>query len=453
MINFCLKLYKNEFIVLEYILVKGEEVMKKNIKMVLALFSSLSIALSGCSLARTQTPEATEYLSDKESEEEVTVEEEEAASSEDSIVVINNLFEPVLEELEHEDEILAQKAEEEKEKEQEEKAQEEKEKEASEEEEEFRHINIVFFGDSQIANGRSDGSDIPSILTTRVPNCTVYNLAIGGTTASVEKSTSSVNPEELRSTSFLGMTYCLAGKSDRNETLAENNRTVLETMNKVNPEEVDFYVIEYGANDFFNGVTLDTQEYDQAKKAHAFYNSMCMGIDVLRSISPKAEFFVMSPFYGIYVNDDGSYVGDSYIVSNGIGTLADYAKKAKNVTEDTGTTFIDCMFISRCDLYLDTASEYLSDNIHLTLLGRQIFTRLLAHNINFAMKYEPYAYLDTDFIKIAEYDTEETYRYREDLMEAYYPESWEKYIKGEFPLAQPSEEALAKYNAEHDNDG
>ncbi len=439
---------------LEYILVKGEEVMKKNIKMVLALFSSLSIALTGCSLALGEAPEATEYLSDKEAEEEVSVEEEDAASAEDSIVVVNNLFEPLLEELEHEDEILARKAEEEKAKEQEEKEKEkEKEEEAAKEEEEvFRHINIVFFGDSQIANGRSDGSDIPSLLTTRVPNCTVYNLAIGGSTASVEKSTSSVDPGSLTSTSFLGMTYCLADKSDRNATLADNNRTVLETMNKVDPEEVDYYVIEYGANDFFNDVPLDTQSYDQAEKAHAFYNSMCMGIDVLKSISPNARFFIMSPFYGIYLNDDGSYIGDSYIVSNGIGTLADYAKKARNVAEDIEDTFIDCMFISRCDLYLDTASEYLSDNLHLTLLGRQIFTRLLSHNINFAMKYEPYAYLETDFIKIAEYDTEETYRCREDIMREYYPESWAKYIKGEFPLAQPSEEALAEYG-EQSSDG
>ncbi len=411
----------------------------KNIKMYLALFSSLCIALTGCSLSGGDTPKATEYLTDGESEVADKVEED-ASSKEDSIVVVDNLFEPVLEELEHEEELKIAEPE-------------ENTQEENSEDSEFEHIDIVFFGDSQIANGRNDGSDIPTLLTTRVPNCSVYNLAIGGTTASVEKSTNDVSPENMHSTSFLGMTYCLAGMSDRNATLGDNNRTVLETMNRVNPDDVDYYVIEYGANDFFNEVPLDTQSYDQAEKAHAYYNAMRLGIDVLQSISPDARIFIMSPFYGVYVNDDGSYIGDSYIVSNGIGTLADYAKKARNVTEDIEETFIDCMFISRCDLYLDTASEYLSDNLHLSLLGRQIFTRLLAHNINYSMKYEPFAYLDSDFIKIAEYDTEETYRYDESQMKAYYPESWEKYIKGMFPLAQPSEEALAKYNAEHSSDG
>ncbi len=415
--------------------------MKRNIKMFVALFSCVSMILTGCSMAGDDAPSATEYLSDKETEKEDI--QENAASLEKSIVVINDLFEPVIEELEREDEIMEQKAAEE------EKAEEETKEiaasEESSEEEKPDPVNIVFFGDSQIANGRFDGSDIPSLLTTRVPNCNVYNLAIGGTTASVEQNTNELKPDVLRSTSFLGMVYCLSTKSDRNETLGENNRTVLEIMNQVTPRDVDYYVIEYGANDFFNEVPLDTQEYDNAAKAHSYYNAMIMGIEELKKISPKAEFIIMSPFYGIYLNNDGNYIGDSYIVSNGIGTLADYASKAKNVAEDTNSYFMDDMFMTKCDLYLDTANQYLADNIHLTLLGRQIFTRLLAHYINYLEKNEPYAYLETDFIKIAEYDTEETYRCREDIMREYYPESWAKYIKGEFPLAQPSEEALEQY--------
>ncbi len=426
--------------------------MKRNIKMLIALFSCLSIVVTGCSMAGDATPSATEYLSDKE-ETEKEDGQDNAASLEKSIVVINDLFEPVIEELEREDEIMEQKvAEEEKDTEETkgESAKEVVEEASTEEEQEKEPINIVFFGDSQIANGRFDGSDIPNLLTTRVPNCNVYNLGIGGTTASVEKNTNELNPEVLHSTSFLGMVYCLAGKSDRNETLGENNRTVLDIMNRVDPSDVDYYVIEYGANDFFNEVPLDTQEYDNAAKAHSYYNAMMMGIEELEKISPKAEFIIISPFYGIYLDGDGNYIGDSYIVSNGIGTLADYASKAKNVAEDSEVAYMDTMFRTHCDLYLDTANEYLSDNIHLSLKGRQIFTRILAHYINFAEKNEPYAYLETDFIKIEEYDTEETYRCREDIMREYYPESWEKYIKGEFPLAQPSEEALEQYGQGND---
>ena len=276
----------------------------------------------------------------------------------------------------------------------------------------------------------------------------VYNLAIGGTSASLEPTSSDASPESINSTCFLGMAYCLSGKADRLQVLAQQ-QNVLSIMNTIDPATVDYYFIEYGANDFFNNAPLDASIYDsEGDKAHAFYNAMCTGIEELKSISPQAAIYIITPFYGVYVGEDGTYVGDSYIVSNGIGTLADYAKKAKNVAEDEQVTIIDTMFMEHTDLYLDTANQYLMDNLHLSLLGRQIFSRVFAHYVNFAERNEPYAYLETDYIKIAEYDTEETYRCDEELMKNNYPESWEKYIKGEFPLAQPSQEALDAYNAE-----
>ena len=411
--------------------------MRKKYKILISSVMALSLILGGCSLNKDEVLEPTEYLSDKESTESVELEANDAASTDQSIVVVENLFEPILEALDEEK--LPEESTE---------ATSETTEETAEATNEDDIVRMVFFGDSQIANGRNDGSDIPNIMTTRIPNSVSYNLAIGGTTASVEASTSDVSAGQLKSTSFLGMTYCLSGKADRQEVLAQQ-QNVLSIMNTIDPAQVDYYFIEYGANDFFNNVPLDVSTYaTEGEKAHALYNSMCMGIDELKAISPNAKIYLITPFYGIYVSNDGTYIGDSYIVSNGIGTLADYARKVINVAEDTQTTYIDTMFMEHTDLYLDTASEYLMDNLHLTLKGRQIFSRIFAHYVNFAEHNEPYAYLETDYIKIAEYDTEEYYRYDEGMMKAYYPESWEKYIRGEFPLAQPSQEALDEYNAE-----
>lgn len=403
--------------------------MKKRFISMITALTTLSFVLSGCSLSKDESIESTEFLTDKANE--ATSENSDAAVDGQSVIVAESLFEPILEALDNNQT-------------------EENPVEATPEEtvNEDDVIRIVFFGDSQLANGKDDGSDIASILATRVPNAVMYNLAIGGTAASVELTTSNVNPEDLHSTCFLGMTYAFSGKADRNITLSSQH-DVLNKMNSVDPATVDMYIIEYGANDFFNNAPLDASIYDsQSDKAHAYYNALSMGIDELMSISPNAKFILMTPFYGIYVDDSGAYIGDSYIVSNGIGTLSDYAKKMKNVAEDKQTYLFDGMFSEKADLYIDTAGEYLMDNLHLSLKGRQIFARLLAHVVNFEFKNEPYAYMDSDKIKIAEYDTEETYRLDEGLMKEYYPESWEKYIKGEFPLAQPSQEALDQYNAE-----
>ena len=410
--------------------------MKNKYKILISTVMAFSLILGGCSLNKDETLEPTEFLTDKENAEEPAGD---AASTDQSIVVVENLFEPILEAIENEEDLT--------------KKTEEASEETSEENSEDDKIRMVFFGDSQIANGRNDGSDIPNIMTTRIPNSVVYNLAIGGTSASLEPTSSDASPESINSTCFLGMAYCLSGKADRQQVLAQQ-QNVLSIMNTIDPTTVDYYFIEYGANDFFNNAPLDVSIYDsEGDKAHAFYNAMCTGIEELKAISPQAAIYIITPFYGVYVGEDGTYVGDSYIVSNGIGTLADYAKKAKNVAEDEQVTIIDTMFMEHTDLYLDTASQYLMDNLHLSLLGRQIFSRIFAHYVNFAERNEPYAYLETDYIKIAEYDTEETYRCDEELMKNNYPESWEKYIKGEFPLAQPSQEALDAYNAEQQNGG
>ena len=404
---------------------KKETGMKKR-KLIISLFTAAAITLTGCSLDSGEAQQATDYMSEAASQESSA----DSAENESSITVIKDLFEPELEEKESSEASSTDSASE------------------GESIERDSRVEMVFFGDSQFANARDDGTDLPTLIGQRVPNSIVYNLAIGGTTASVVKSTSDVSPENLRSTSFLGMTYCLSGQSDRNETLA-NYPAILEKMNAVDPTTVDYYIIEYGANDFFNEVPLDVSMYDsEADQAHAYYNAYSKGIEVLKKLSPDATIFIVTPFYGIYVDANGSYVGDSYVVSNGIGTLADYAKKAQNVAEDQQITYFDGMFKSKCDLYLDTAGEYLMDNLHLTLKGRQVFARLIAHLINFDAHNEPYAYLETDFIKIAEFDPNEDYRYDEGQMREYFPESWEKYIKGEFPLAQPSQEALEQYGSE-----
>ena len=410
--------------------------MKRSTNIIISTVMAFSFILSGCSLNKDNVLEPTEYLSDNE--DKTIVENSDAAADGQSIVVVDNLFEPVLGALENDQ--VAENAVAE--------ASTEEEQPAEEPAEEPDKINIVFFGDSQIANGRDDGSDIPTLMSTRIPNCQVYNFAIGGSSATLEASTSSYDPVNTHSTNFLGMVNSFVGISDRNETLSQLPN-MLNAMNSIDPADVDYYYIEYGANDFFNNMGLDCDSYQTRDvQAHYFFNALNMGINTLKEKSPNATFILMTPFYGIYVADDGTYIGDSYIVSNGVGTLSDYAKKSGNVAEAQGIWLFDGMFMEKHDLYLDTAGDYLMDNLHLNLTGRQIMARLLAHYVNYTEGNEPFCYLDADKIKIAEFDPNENFRYDEGWMKEYYPESWEKYIQGVFPLAQPSQEALDEYNAE-----
>jgi hypothetical protein len=93
--------------------------------------------------------------------------------------------------------------------------------------------------------------------------------------------------------------------------------------------------------------------------------------------------------------------------------------------------------MSKCDLYLDTYEEYLMDGTHLSLKGRQVFARLLAHIPNWSEGYEPFAYMENDIIKIASFNPDEYYRYPVDMMQEYYPQDYERMQRGEYLLAPP----------------
>lgn len=399
--------------------------MKRKIRIFTAALLAAAVSLTGCTLSDGAPKQATEYVGDSSSAD--SSDDSAAASSGASgdIIVVEDFFEPILEELEA---ALGGSSAEEGSSEASSTASSEPEKEADK-------IEMVFIGDSQMANGRSDGTDLASLVSARVPNSVSYNLGIGGSTAALEESTSELSPDKWVSNCFVGIAYALSGKADRTKVL-DGHPEVLSVMEQIDPAKVDYYFIEYGANDFFKKVPLDPYTSD-APYVKTYYGALNTGIDELRAISPNAKVILMTPFYGIYKDSNGNFIGDSYVVSNGIDTLANYARKAGNVVEVEEILDFDCMFMSKCDLYLDTYEEYLMDGTHLTLKGRQIFARLLAHIPNWAEGFEPFAYMETDIIKIADFDPDEYYRYPKDMMQEYYPDNFERMQNGEYLLAPP----------------
>ncbi len=301
------------------------------------------------------------------------------------------------------------------------------------------NLVMVFFGDSQIANGLSDGTDIPTLVSQKVPYSKAYNLAIGGTTAALElQSDVTEEYDKWTSNCFLGMVKALEGSADRNRVLDGHPET-LNTMNQINPDEVDYYFIEYGANDFINKVPLDVYSVgdDSVYETQTYYGALSRGIDKLQALSPNATIVLISPFYAVYFAGDGSYIGDSYITSNGFATLQDYAKKMGNIAEEKGFYILDTMFRSKFDLYLDTYGQYLMDNLHLSLTGRQIVARFLAHIPNTMEDYEPMCYRTTDFVAISQFDPNYYYKVDEELFKTDYPDQYQRYLNGEYLLAQP----------------
>ncbi len=237
-------------------------------------------------------------------------------------------------------------------------------------------LDIVFIGDSQFDNARDTGSSIPEYTCALFDSVRSYNLAIGGTAASLERG-ASPDINTITDSCFVTMCYALSG--DLKDTSFLDKYPAGEVLKTVDPAKVDVYVIEYGANDYING--KDFWNPEDAYDIHTYRGALNTGVNVLRNISPNAKFVICGPSYCMWYNSDGYVIGDSYTVSKGIGTLSEYNDIAQNFADDEGLMFIDTMYATWFDLKITTVDDYLSDGLHYKEKGRQIYAKTLAHFI------------------------------------------------------------------------
>ncbi len=238
-----------------------------------------------------------------------------------------------------------------------------------------KYYDIVFIGDSQFDNARGTASDIPSYTCSLLgKKVKFYNLAIGGTAASLSRDMG-LELDTFSDSCFIGISYALAGKINASFL---DQYPAGEELKRVDPEKVDLYVIEYGANDYINGKDLYNSNYVDY---HSYSGALSEGINTLKTISPKAQFILCGPSYCVWYNSDGYLIGDSYTVSKGIGTLSEYSNTASNLASDMGIDFMDSMYASQFDLKMETIDDYLVDGLHYNEKGRQIYAAVLAHRI------------------------------------------------------------------------
>ena len=105
---------------------------------------------------------------------------------------------------------------------------------------------IVVFGDSIWNAAR--GEDGISEYIQQVTGATVYNCAIGGTTAALVGGENSM--ENWTSNCFNGMIY-VARKLVPAEKVLGDNTVVLDIIKQVDFAEMDYVIVSYGLNDFF----------------------------------------------------------------------------------------------------------------------------------------------------------------------------------------------------------
>ena len=117
-----------------------------------------------------------------------------------------------------------------------------------------KNLQIVFLGDS-ILDGYRDGTGI-AYLTGVGCNAKVFNLAMGGTTAALT-TYENANYEEWNSRCLQGVVHAICGKVD--PKILDGYRAG-EIFGTCDFSQTDYFVIEYGMNDFLAGIPLSDED-------------------------------------------------------------------------------------------------------------------------------------------------------------------------------------------------
>lgn len=235
-----------------------------------------------------------------------------------------------------------------------------------------KDMQLVFLGDS-IFDADRDGTGVP-YLTSVQCNADVYNLAIGGTSASVELDVE-LRVEEWTSRSLPGVVYAMEGTIPSDIFEGTNMKKILDNPD-VDFTQTDYFIIEYGMNDFFMGAPIKTGDHEYNMKSYV--GALRFAVRNLRALAPDATIVLCAPNYARFFEGDWM-IGDGNTVNTGYGTLFDYKGACESVANEMNTLFLNAYNGLGIDGY--TAEQYLEDGVHLTAEGRQLYADALARLI------------------------------------------------------------------------
>ncbi len=246
-------------------------------------------------------------------------------------------------------------------------------------EEDEKDMQIVFMGDSILDSTRE--YDGVAYLISQNCNAKVYNLSMGGTTAALLPGESMDYPQ-WDSRCLLGVVNAITGRID---TKIFDNYKAGELMKTCDFSKTDYFVIEYGINDFLSkiptSIYLPNGEKRNMDEAYTYGGALEEAIRKLRDAYPDAKILLIAPHYCQFFNGE-TFMGDGYSLDYGYGTLIEYARACGYVYDqhrEDNVLLYNAFEVSGIDAY--TADDYLEDGIHLTSEGRRKYAEDLSRKI------------------------------------------------------------------------
>lgn len=225
------------------------------------------------------------------------------------------------------------------------------------------NMDIVFFGDSVIGNF-TDSTSIPGVIA-GLSSARVYNLGVGGTTATCKEDPNALNLGTIVEAFLTGDSSRFS--DDQQAKFGIEEYSADHADGAVRPT---CFIINYGLNDYFAGMPIDTPY--AGNESSCYKGAFRSAASHLREAYPDCRIIIMTPTYCSYHN--GGTVPQS---PNG-GALIDYVNAIFSVADEMNVEYIDNYNGLGFDRH--NYETYLSDGCHPNELGRYVIGRhILQH--------------------------------------------------------------------------
>lgn len=228
---------------------------------------------------------------------------------------------------------------------------------------------IVFLGDSLFGQVR-DESSVPALVSAHL-EVSAYNGCFGGTDAARIASDKGLSPKKgLLSLDALAVAVTTGEFGAQRTLRIKENGTAhfagtIEELSAIDFKKTDILVLEFGTNDYFDGVPLYNGE--EPEDGYSFYGALKGAVRRIQGKYPDIRILLVSPTYHWIVSQ--SQTCEEWNVGEGL--LEDYVAVEERVARETGIEFLDIYH----DFYPhDTWDDYIAytlDGVHPNDAGRE----------------------------------------------------------------------------------
>ena len=238
-------------------------------------------------------------------------------------------------------------------------------------------MQIVILGDSIMDGDRSE-SGAADIIGEQL-NAKIYNMSMGGTTAALMPN-EQYNFATWDSRCLMGVVNAIVGNINADIFEGYAAGEVLKTCDF---EKTDYFIIEYGVNDFLTGQIPNSRYLEGGDtlaidSTHTYTGALEDAVKRLKDKFPDAGILIIGPHY-CQVFSGGTFIGDGYSLDYGYGPLITFARGGGYIADlykEEGVLYFNAF--EESGINAETADDYLADGVHMTPLGARVYAEKAA---------------------------------------------------------------------------